>query len=147
METRVLVSVLCLVLAPAPATAAVSRVLVSPQLEQEEEEDTGFPGVATLTQLPRFRIQSDEAETEEEEDIVSSEAFRNAVFHFAALQRNCRDLHLTLLNRDTHLSICLGYRCTCTLGHRKLLSNTYSISTVYSTLYSEGGRFYIASQF
>ena len=93
------------VLAPAPATAAVSRVLVSPQLEQEEEEDTGFPGVATLTQLPRFRLQSDESETEEEEDIVSSEAFRNAVFHFAALQRNCRDLHLTLLNRDPHLSL------------------------------------------
>ena len=91
--------------APAPATAAVSRVLVSPQLDQEEEEDTGFPGVATLTQLPRFRLQSDEAETEEEEDFVSSEAFRNAVFHFAALQRNCRDLHLTLLNRDPHLSL------------------------------------------
>ena len=91
--------------APAPATAAVSRVLVSPQLEQEQEEDTGFPGEATLTQLPRFRLQSDEAETEEEEDIVSSEAFRNAVFHFAALQRNCRDLHLTLLNRDPHLSL------------------------------------------
>ena len=105
METRVLVSVLCLVLAPAPATAAVSRVLVSPQLDQEQEEDTGFPGVATLTQLPRFRLQSDESETEEEEDIVSSEAFRNAVFHFAALQRNCRDLHLTLLNRDPHLSL------------------------------------------
>ena len=93
--------------APAPATAAVSRVFVSPQLdqEQEQEEDTGFPGVATLNQLPRFRIQSDETETEEEEDIVSSEAFRNAVFHFAALQRNCRDLHLTLLNRDPHLSL------------------------------------------
>ena len=89
------------VLAAAPATAAVSRVLVSPQ----QEQDTGFPGVATLTELPRFRLQSDEAETEEEEDIVSSEAFRNAVFHCAALQRNCRDLHLTLLNRDPHLSL------------------------------------------
>ena len=89
--------------APATATAAVSRVLVSPQ--QEQEEDTGFPGVATLTELPRFRLQSDETETEEEEDIVSSEAFRNAVFHCAALQRNCRDLHLTLLNRDPHLSL------------------------------------------
>ena len=89
--------------APAPATAAVSRVFVSPQ--QQQDQDTGFPGVATLTELPRFRLQSDEAETEEEEDIVSSEAFRNAVFHCAALQRNCRDLHLTLLNRDPHLSL------------------------------------------
>ena len=57
----------------------------------------GFPGVAELTELPRFNInhqaelltpapplpshgpslQQQEGEEEEEEDIVSSEAFRN----------------------------------------------------------------------
>ena len=58
---------------------------------QPDLRDNGFPGVAELTELPRFNIhlereavreeqqhhqQEEEEEEEEEEDIVSSEAFR-----------------------------------------------------------------------
>ena len=53
---------------------------------QPDLRDDGFPGVAELTELPRFNIhlereavreeQQHHQQEEEEEDIVSSEAFR-----------------------------------------------------------------------
>ena len=44
----------------------------------EDTSDEGFPGVALVTELPRFNIESEETPSlsEEEEDVVSSEAFR-----------------------------------------------------------------------
>ena len=44
--------------------------------QQDTDQDDGFAGVAVVTQLPRFNIDTNEEE-DEKEDIVSSEAFRN----------------------------------------------------------------------
>ena len=67
-------------------TVLTTSTVATPQLDHR---DGGFPGVAELTELPRFNInretesdreeqqqQEEEEEEEEEEDIVSSEAFR-----------------------------------------------------------------------
>ena len=55
-----------------------SRVFVSEKSDVEDMSDEGFPGVALVTELPRFNIESEETPSlsEEEEDVVSSEAFR-----------------------------------------------------------------------
>ena len=73
-------------LAPAPsreqqqAVVTRSRVFVTEEAEEEDTSDEGFPGVALVTQLPRFNLESKETQpsslSEEEEDVVSSEAFR-----------------------------------------------------------------------
>ena len=70
-------------LAPAPsrreqAVITRSRVFVSEESDVEDTSDEGFPGVALVTELPRFNIESEETPSlsEEEEDVVSSEAFR-----------------------------------------------------------------------
>ena len=68
-------------------TTVQSRATVATRIQAD-----GFPGVAELTELPRFNInreavtvreqqeqqREDEDEEEEEEDIVSSEAFRKS---------------------------------------------------------------------
>ena len=70
-------------LAPAPTRAehalvTRSRVFVSEESDEEDTSDEGFPGVALVTELPRFNLESEETPSlsEEEEDVVSSEAFR-----------------------------------------------------------------------
>ena len=67
-----------------PVVTTNSRVFTE-QEEPEEKEDEGFAGVAVITELPRFNLESSprlsppriKQPDEEEEDIVSSEAFRN----------------------------------------------------------------------
>ena len=65
-----------------PVVTTNSRVFAE---EEEEEEDKGFAGVAVITELPRFNLESSprlpshrikQQDDEEEKDIVSSEAFR-----------------------------------------------------------------------
>ena len=58
-----------------------SRIFVSQDVVEEDTSDDGFPGVAIVTELPRFNLERDAASSsspadEEEEDVVSSEAFR-----------------------------------------------------------------------
>ena len=70
-------------------TTVQSRATVATRIPQAD----GFPGVAELTELPRFNInreavtvreqqeqqrEDEDDEEEEEEDIVSSEAFRKS---------------------------------------------------------------------
>ena len=69
-------------------TTVQSRATVATRIQAD-----GFPGVAELTELPRFNInreavtvreqqeqqrENEDDEEEEEEDIVSSEAFRKS---------------------------------------------------------------------
>ena len=62
------------------AVVTRSRIFVSEESEEEDTSDEGFPGVALVTELPRFNLESEETRSsslsEEEEDVVSSEAFR-----------------------------------------------------------------------
>ena len=62
------------------AVVTRSRIFVSKESEEEDTSDEGFPGVALVTELPRFNLESEETRSsplsEEEEEVVSSEAFR-----------------------------------------------------------------------
>ena len=64
----------------APSSKEQAVVTRSRIFEEEDTSDEGFPGVALVTELPRFNLESEETQSsplsEEEEDVVSSEAFR-----------------------------------------------------------------------
>ena len=62
------------------AVVTRSRIFVSEESEEGDTSDEGFPGVALVTELPKFNLESEETRSsplsEEEEEVVSSEAFR-----------------------------------------------------------------------
>ena len=62
----------------APSSKEQAVVTRSRIFEEEDTSDEGFPGVALVTELPRFNLESEETQSsplsEEEEDVVSSEA-------------------------------------------------------------------------